>query len=61
MGCNRNDDSGIMKWPTLAVCFGPPPGPSELLVWTERELGLEAGVVFVPRSNMAEARIFWFI
>ena len=24
-------DSGIMKWPTSAVCFGPPLGPSELL------------------------------
>ena len=28
-----------MKWPTSAVCFGPPLGQSELLVWTERELG----------------------
>jgi len=37
-------DSGIMKWPTSAVCFGPPLGQSELLVWTERELGTGAGV-----------------
>lgn len=33
-----------MKWPTLAVCFGPPPGQNELLVWTERELRTGAGV-----------------
>jgi hypothetical protein len=38
------NDSGIMKWPTSAVCFGPPLGPSELLVWTERELRTGAGV-----------------
>ena len=25
-----NGDSGILKWPTSAVCFGPPFGPSEL-------------------------------
>ena len=37
-------DSGIMKWPTSAVCFGPPLGQSELLVWTERELRTGAGV-----------------
>ena len=37
-------DSGIMKWPTSAVCFGPPVGPNEPLVWTEHLLGLEAGV-----------------
>jgi hypothetical protein len=37
-------DSGIMKWPTSAVCFGPPLGQNELLVWTERLIGLEAGV-----------------
>ena len=27
-------DFGIMKWPTSAVYSGPPPGQSELLVWT---------------------------
>ena len=37
-------DSGIMKWPTSAVCFGPPLGQSELLVFTERELRTGAGV-----------------
>jgi hypothetical protein len=37
-------DSGIMKWPTSAVCFGPPIGQSELLVCTERELRTGAGV-----------------
>jgi len=37
-------DSGIMKWPTSAVCFGPPCGQSELLVCTERELRTGAGV-----------------
>ena len=37
-------DFGIMKWPTSAVCSGPPSGQRGLLVWTERELGLEAGV-----------------
>jgi hypothetical protein len=37
-------DSGIMKWPTSAVCFGPPLGQSELLVCTERELRTGAGV-----------------
>ena len=40
----RSHDSGIMKWPTSAVCFGPPLGPSELLVLTERELRTGAGV-----------------
>jgi hypothetical protein len=33
-----------MKWPTSAVCFGPPLGQSELLVLTERELRTGAGV-----------------
>jgi hypothetical protein len=47
---NRNDrkeppsDFGILKWPTSAVCFGPPLGPNEPLVWTEHLLCLEAGV-----------------
>ena len=39
-----SNDSGIMKWPTSAVCFGPPLGQSELLVCTERELRTGAGV-----------------
>ena len=41
---DKGGDSGIMKWPTSAVCFGPPCGQSELLVCTERELRTGAGV-----------------
>ena len=41
---SRPVDSGIMKWPTSAVCSGPPLGQSELLVWTERGLRTGAGV-----------------
>jgi len=48
-------DSGILKWPTSAVCSGPPVGQSELLVCTERELRTGAGVGLESQSGTIRA------
>src|SRR6266542_3210321 len=34
-----NDDFGILKWPTLAVCFGPPLDTTNFYSGFEHELG----------------------
>ncbi len=58
LGVHDGPDSGIMKWPTSAVCFGPALGPSELLVWTERELRTGAGVELESQGGALRADSF---